>query len=148
MRAVAIAGLLLLAVFGAVVPANAQFGTEPQPLVAFAQRVGLRDVDGFVEAIRSLRRDKRLPSRYVTKDEARSRGWRGGGLCEVSPGHTIGGDAFHNFGGKLPGAPGRSYREADLDGNCRSRGPKRLVFSNDGLIFVTVDHYDSFVPVP
>jgi guanyl-specific ribonuclease Sa len=55
---------------------------------------------------------------------------------------------MRNFGGKLPDAPGRSYYEADLDSDCRSRGPKRLVFSSDGLIFVTTDHYTSFSPVP
>ena len=43
--------------------------------------------------------------------------------CATSwPGHVIGGDVFHNFGGRLPGAPGRVYREADLDATCRSRG--------------------------
>lgn len=148
MRAVAIAGWLLLVVLGAAAPASAQRAPDAQPLAAFAQRLGLRDVDGFVEAVRSLRRDRRLPARYATKDAARERGWRGGGLCAAWPGHAIGGDAFQNFGGKLPGAPGRAYREADLDSDCRGRGPKRLVFSNDGLIFVTVDHYNSFVAVP
>ena len=47
-----------------------------------------------------------------------------------------------------PGAPGQVYREADLDADCRGRGPKRLIFSNDGLIFVTVDHYSTFMQVP
>jgi guanyl-specific ribonuclease Sa len=64
------------------------------------------------------------------------------------PGHVIGGDHFNNFGHQLPGAPGRVYREADLDADCRGRGPKRLIFSNDGLIFVTVDHYNTFTQVP
>lgn len=147
MRAVAIAGWVLLVAFGAG-PVLAQRAPEPQPLAAFAQRVGLRDVDGFVDTVQTLRRTQRPPPRYATKDAARARGWRGGGLCEIWPGHVIGGDAFHNFGGKLPGAPGRVYREADLDAVCRSRGPKRLIFSNDGLIYVTLDHYDSFVAVP
>jgi ribonuclease T1 len=60
----------------------------------------------------------------------------------------IGGDIFRNFGKALPSAPGRVYREADLDTDCRSRGPKRLIFSSDGLIFITVDHYNSFTAVP
>jgi len=64
------------------------------------------------------------------------------------PGHVIGGDAFNNFGGQLPAAPGRGYREADLDPTCRERGAKRLIFSNDGLIFVTTDHYRTFTRVP
>jgi hypothetical protein len=129
-------------------PAHAQFAGDPQPLIAFAQRSGLEDVRGFVDAVQSLRNQNRLPSRYVTKDEAKARGWRGGGLCNVWPGHVIGGDEFHNFGRTLPGGSGRTYREADLDSICRSRGAKRLIYSNDGLIFITIDHYNSFTPVP
>jgi hypothetical protein len=130
------------------VPAHAQFAADPQPLVAFAHRSGLEDGRGFVDAVQNLRNQHRLPSRYVTKDEAKARGWRGGGLCQLWPGHMIGGDQFHNFGKGLPDAPGRSYREADLDSTCRSRGAKRLIYSSDGLIFITTDHYNSFTPVP
>lgn len=147
MRAIAIIGWVVLVICAATSVA-AQRAPEPQALAAFAERLGLRDVAGFVETVRSLREARRLPAQYVTKDMARARGWRGGGLCEVWPGHAIGGDVFNNFGGNLPGAPARTYREADLDATCRSRGPKRLVFSNDGLIFVTTDHYNSFTPVP
>ncbi len=126
----------------------AQFAGDAPAAAAFAERMGLRDVTGFVETAQSLRNSGRLPPRYATKDEAHAHGWRGGGLCGVWPGHVIGGDRFNNFGHQLPGAPGRVYREADLDADCRGRGPKRLIFSNDGLIFVTVDHYNSFTQVP
>jgi ribonuclease T1 len=148
MRAVAVLGWLVLVLWGGEAPAVAQRSAEPQNLGAFAQRIGLRDVEGFVDTVQSVRRTQRLPSRYVTKDAARARGWRGGGLCDVWPGQVIGGDTMRNFGGKLPDMPGRVFREADLDGDCRSRGPRRLVFSNDGLIYVTLDHYNSFMPVP
>jgi hypothetical protein len=148
MRAIAIVGWFLLAVAGAAVPVAAQRSGAPQTLPAFAQSVGLREVDAFVETVQSVRAANRLPSRYVTKGEARAHGWRGGGLCALWPGHEIGGDVMRNFGGALPDAPGRIYREADLDGDCRSRGARRLVFSNDGRIYVTLDHYTSFVPVP
>ncbi|HEY4471193.1 MAG TPA: ribonuclease domain-containing protein [Stellaceae bacterium] len=126
----------------------AQLAGDASAVAAFAERAGLRDVTGFVETVQSLRDSGRLPPRYATKDEARAQGWRGGGLCAVWPGHVIGGDRFNNFGRQLPGAPGRVYREADLDADCRGRGPKRLIFSNDGLIFVTVDHYSTFMQVP
>ena len=148
MRAVAIVGWLLVGLLVAAGPSAAQRSADPQTLPAFAQSVGLREVDAFVETVQSLRATNRLPSRYVTKDEARAHGWRGGGLCAVWPGHAIGGDGFHNFGSALPAAPGRIYREADLDGDCRSRGAKRLIFSSDGRIYVTVDHYSTFVLVP
>jgi ribonuclease T1 len=126
----------------------AQLAGDIPAVVAFAERIGLRDVTGFVDTVQSLRNSGRLPPRYATKDEARAYGWHGGGLCGVWPGHVIGGDRFNNFGHQLPGAPGRVYREADLDADCRGRGPKRLIFSNDGRIFVTVDHYSTFMQVP
>ena len=148
MRAVAIVGWLLLGLLVAAGPSDAQRSADAQSLPAFAQSVGLREVDAFVETVQSIRATNRLPSRYVTKDEARAHGWRGGGLCSVWPGHVIGGDVFNNFGRQLPGGPGRVYHEADLNTGCGQRGAKRLIYSNDGPIFVTVDHYNNFVAVP
>jgi len=149
MRAMLFIGRFLLALLVVAPAAEAQLAAaDPKPLAAFAEKSGLRDVAGFVETVQSLRAGGKLPPRYATKDEAAAHGWHGGGLCAVWPGHVIGGDVFRNFGKALPGAPGRIYREADLDADCRSRGPKRLIFSSDGLIFVTLDHYNSFTPVP
>ena len=148
MRAIGVAAWFVVVLAGAATPVGAQRSADPQTLPAFAQSLGLREVDAFVETVQSLRTANRLPPRYVTKGEARAHGWRGGGLCTLWPGHVIGGDVMRNFGGAIPDAPGRIYREADLDSDCRGRGPKRLVFSNDGRIYVTVDHYNNFVPVP
>ena len=138
--------MLVVLVWGG--PCFAQLSADPQALAAFAEQVGLRDVPAFVETVRTLRDTGHLSPRYVTKDEARARGWRGGGLCSVWPGHVIGGDVFNNFGRQLPGGPGRVYHEADLDTGCGQRGAKRLIYSNDGAIFVTVDHYNTFTQVP
>lgn len=86
-----------------------------------------------------------LPSNYVTKKTARNAGWSGGPLDNYFPGCSIGGDVFRNMEGLLPKAPGRTYRECDIDTvGKRSRGGKRIVYSNDGLIYYTGDHYDSF----
>ena len=148
MPGIAGAGRLLLALWIVVAPATAPHAAEAPTLSAFAAEIGLRDVGAFVDAVERVRRTGRLPPRYVSKREAKAHGWRGGGLCEAWPGHAIGGDVFHNFGGRLPAAPGRIYREADLDETCASRGPKRLIFANDGLLYVTVDHYNSFARVP
>jgi ribonuclease T1 len=148
MRALAIAAWFVVVLVGAATPSDAQRSADTQSLPAFARSLGLREIDAFVEAVQSIRTANRLPPRYVTKDAAKAHGWRGGGLCTAWPGHVIGGDGFHNFGAKLSAGPGRTYREADLDSDCRSRGPKRLVFSNDGRLYVTVDHYNTFVPVP
>jgi hypothetical protein len=136
--------LALLLVGG---PLHAQQRADPPALAEFASRVGLRDVTGFVETVRGLRETGHLPERYVTKQAAQAHGWHGGGLCTAWPDHVIGGDPFRNFGGGLPDG-GRVYHEADLDSSCAQRGPKRLVFSNDGAIYVTVDHYTHFLPVP
>ena len=137
--------LLVLLVVGA--PCFAQLSGDAQGLGAFAERAGLRDVKGFVETVQILRDTGHLPPRYVTKDEARARGWRGGGLCDAWPGHVIGGDTFGNFGRQLPNGR-RVYHEADLDTGCGPRGAKRLIYSNDGAIYVTVDHYNTFTQVP
>jgi hypothetical protein len=139
MRRLALAALCVL-VIG--LPAAAD------DLTAAAHSLGLRDPAGFAAIVDSLRNTGHLPARYVEKQVARAHGWHGGGLCTAWPGHAIGGDVFHDFAARLPAAPGRVWHEVDLDESCGSRGPKRLVFSNDGLIYVTTDHYNSFVAVP
>lgn len=87
----------------------------------------------------------RLPGNYITKSEARALGWEGGSLQPYAPDKCIGGDRFGNYEGLLPDAPGRTYTECDIATLGKSsRGSKRIVFSNDGLIYYTDDHYDSF----
>lgn len=84
-----------------------------------------------------------LPDNFMTKDEARDLGWEGGGLEDYAPGMCIGGDRFGNYEGLLP--EDRDYTECDIDTLGKdSRGAKRIVFSDDGLIYYTGDHYESF----
>ena len=86
-----------------------------------------------------------LPGNFVTKSEARKLGWEGGSVEDYAPGYAIGGDVFGNREGLLPEAPGRIYYECDIDTlGASSRGANRIVFSNDGLIYLTRDHYESF----
>lgn len=86
-----------------------------------------------------------LPDNFLTKDEARDLGWEGGSVENYAPGYAIGGDRFGNREGLLPEAEGRVYYECDIDTDgASSRGAKRIVFSNDGLIYYTEDHYESF----
>ena len=86
-----------------------------------------------------------LPDNFLTKKEAEKLGWPGGSLEPYAPGMCIGGSSFGNFEGLLPEADGRSYQECDIDTlGADSRGAKRLVYSNDGLIYYTDDHYESF----
>lgn len=87
-----------------------------------------------------------LPDNYVTKREAENAGWSGGDVeRHTGEGTAIGGNRFGNYEGNLPEAEGRIYTECDIDtvGNS-SRGAKRIVFSNDGLIYYTEDHYETF----
>ena len=86
-----------------------------------------------------------LPENYITKQEAEELGWEGGSLEPYAPGKCIGGNRFGNYEGLLPEKEGRTYQECDIDTlGAGSRGAKRIVFSNDGLIYYTQDHYQSF----
>ena len=86
-----------------------------------------------------------LPPNFITKKEAEAAGWSGGPLDRVLPGMCIGGSYFGNYEGQLPKAKGRKWTECDINTlGAKSRGAERIVFSNDGLIYYTPDHYESF----
>ena len=86
-----------------------------------------------------------LPGNYITKAEAEKAGWRGGSVEKYCSGKCIGGGRFGNYEGLLPDAEGRVWTECDINTlGAASRGAERIVFSNDGLIYYTPDHYDSF----
>lgn len=86
-----------------------------------------------------------LPSNFITKKEAEKLGWSGGSLEPYAPGKCIGGSRFGNYEGILPEKKGRTYTECDVDTlGASKRGAKRIVFSNDGLIYYTGDHYETF----
>ncbi|MBE7003790.1 MAG: ribonuclease [Ruminococcaceae bacterium] len=86
-----------------------------------------------------------LPGNFITKKEAEALGWPGGSLEPYAPGKCIGGDRFGNYEGQLPTAKGRRWNECDVDTlGAKSRGAKRIVYSNDGLIYYTEDHYQTF----
>jgi ribonuclease T1 len=106
----------------------------------------------LVELLRHLNRtgNRQLPLKFVTKQEAKTAGWRPGQNLWSVPelrGKSLGGDRFGNYERKLPDGK-RKWREADLDYRGGHRGPKRLIFSTNGLRVVTVDHYQTFKEVP
>jgi hypothetical protein len=83
-----------------------------------------------------------LPSNFITKNQARKLGWEGGSVQKFQDGAAIGGDKFGNREGILPSG---DYTECDLNTlGASRRGPERLIFSNDGLIYYTPDHYETF----
>lgn len=87
-----------------------------------------------------------LPSNYISKEEAEKLGWVAskGNLWKVAPGKSIGGSKFGNYEKLLPTAKGRKYTECDIDYDGGKRNAKRIVFSNDGLVYYTEDHYETF----
>lgn len=88
----------------------------------------------------------KLPKNFISKKEAEEQGFRfgEGDFGEVFPGMSVGGSRFGNYDGKLPDKSGRRYYECDIDYTSGRRNAKRLVYSNDGLIFYTEDHYKTF----
>lgn len=83
-----------------------------------------------------------LPQNYITKEEAQELGWSGGSVERYVPRGAIGGDKFGNREGALPDG---TYYECDIDTiGANSRGAKRLVYSDDGRIYYTEDHYQTF----
>lgn len=90
---------------------------------------------------------QKLPKNYVTKSEAKKMGWVAseGNLQDVCKGCSIGGDSFANREGKLPKESGRKYYECDIDYEGGTRNGKRIIYSNDGLIYYTEDHYKTFI---
>ena len=89
---------------------------------------------------------KVLPDNYINKTEAQKLGWDNskGNLWKVTNQKSIGGDGFANREGLLPKANGRKYYECDINYKGGYRGAERVIYSNDGLIFYTNDHYETF----
>lgn len=87
-----------------------------------------------------------LPSNFISKTKAKNAGWvaEKGNLHIVCPGKSIGGSFYGNYEGLLPDAKGRQWTECDINYKKGSRGAERIVFSNDGLIFYSPDHYETF----
>lgn len=89
----------------------------------------------------------KLPGNFISRKEAIKLGWdsKKGNLWDVTDKMSIGGDKFGNREGKLPISEGRQYYECDINYEGGYRGPERIVYSNDGLVYYTGDHYESFI---
>ena len=87
-----------------------------------------------------------LPDNFLTKNEARQLGWDSSQnyVSDVAPGYSIGGDKFGNYEGLLPDASGRKWYEADANYTAGPRGAERILYSSDGLVYYTNDHYQTF----
>lgn len=91
-----------------------------------------------------VKQNHRLPDYYITKNEARKLGWNPskGNLCDVLPGRAIGGDQFSNREKRLPA--NEKYYEADVNYRCGNRNADRIIFTQDGDVYLTKNHYKSF----
>lgn len=103
----------------------------------------------FEDVAAYLRKHGTLPDKFITKKDAEALGWVAskGNLHEVAPNMSIGGDKFGNREGLLPKAGGRIWYEADINYSGGRRNADRILFSNDGLIYKTTDHYASFTDI-
>ena len=132
--------VLSLGMFTACAPTDSASSGDSQPAIAEDGSYTSKD-----EVALYIHTYGHLPENYITKDEAYDLGWKSEGtLDEVAPGKSIGGDYFGNYEGVLPDEPGREYHECDIDYESGNRNGKRIVYSNDGNIYYTEDHYNSF----
>ena len=144
--------VIVILLFGYTSPlfcAQACEGTVKKLNAALDPRI---DEQELVLILRALNEsdNKKLPPQFVTKSQARKLGWKPGKdlwAAEKLKRKSIGGDVFGNREGRLPDGK-RIWHEADLDYKGGRRGAKRIVYSNDGLRRITVDHYQTFKEVP
>lgn len=123
--------------------------SAPDAQAAAGENESIEQLTQQDRVVNYVRRHQRLPDYYITKKQARRAGWdaRAGNLCEVLPGHAIGGDRFANREKQLPERAKRIWREADINYRCGRRDADRLLYSNDGLIYITRDHYRNLTRV-
>lgn len=132
--------VLSLGMFTACAPTDSASSGDSQPAITEDGSYTSKD-----EVALYIHTYCHLPENYITKDEAYDLGWKSEGtLDEVAPGMSIGGDYYGNYEGVLPDEPGREYHECDIDYEAGNRNGKRIVYSNDGNIYYTEDHYNSF----
>ncbi len=108
-----------------------------------------KPLTSFAGVAAYLREYGKLPPNFLTKNEAKQLGWdaQKRNLHKVAPDMSIGGDRFGNYEGLLPKAKGRTWYEADINYSSGARGADRILYSNDGLIYMTTDHYKTFTDI-
>ena len=128
-------------------PTDVLHGEEIQQDSPESSEIEVREEESYSskeEGAAYLNEYGQLPDNFITKKEAAALGWdsKKGNLWEVAPGKSIGGDHFGNYEGILPSE--KNYKECDIDYSGGRRGAKRIVFSEDGCIYYTEDHYETF----
>lgn len=147
-----VAAALLGCLTTAFAASKKQGAAKTETLVVYAADYPVEEDDWYStmeEVAVYLTLYEKLPGNFISKYDAEDLGWdnRKGNLDKVAPGCSIGGNRFGNYEGLLPEAKGRKYTECDINYDGGYRNGERIVFSNDGLIFYTSDHYQTFTPV-
>lgn len=147
-----VAAALLGCLTTAFAASKKQSAAKTETLVVYAADYPVEE-DGWYSTMEEvavyLTLYEKLPGNFISKYDAENLGWdnRKGNLDKVAHGCSIGGNRFGNYEGLLPEAKGRKYTECDINYDGGYRNGERIVFSNDGLIFYTSDHYQTFTPV-
>lgn len=147
-----VAAALLGCLTTAFAASKKQSAAKTETLVVYAADYPVEE-DGWYSTMEEvavyLTLYEKLPGNFISKYDAENLGWdnRKGNLDKVAPGCSIGGNRFGNYEGLLPEAKGRKYTECNINYDGGYRNGERIVFSNDGLIFYTSDHYQTFTPV-
>lgn len=147
-----VAAALLGCLTTAFAASKKQSAAKTETLVVYAADYPVEE-DGWYSTMEEvavyLTLYEKLPGNFISKYDAENLGWdnRKGNLDKVALGCSIGGNRFGNYEGLLPEAKGRKYTECDINYDGGYRNGERIVFSNDGLIFYTSDHYQTFTPV-
>lgn len=115
-----------------------------KPYDSGGSETNIKELTDAETVIAFVKAHQKLPAYYITKSEAKNQGWIAskGNLCDVLPGKAIGGDKFSNREKQLP--KGEQYYEADINYNCGNRGADRIVFTKNGKVWLTKNHYKSF----
>ena len=144
-KLIAISFIVIIAIIGSLIGGNENIVVENSENVVISI-VEDGNYTGVEEVAEYIHIYGKLPGNYITKNEAREMGWESdkGNLWEVAEFKSIGGDWFGNREGLLPKAENRKWNECDINYSGGFRGAERIVFSNDGLIYYTEDHYESF----
>lgn len=118
-------------------------------IVLLCIEVGTATIDGLNGADYYIANYGFLPENYLSKNEALTLGWKNykGNLRDVTSNGTIGGNVYKNRNKNLPEAAGRTWYEADINYTGGYRNTHRILYSNDGLMFATYDHYKTFYEI-
>lgn len=123
---------------------NCRCAIEPMQTI----KAGTATINGIDGADWTLKYEGTLPDYYVTEEEALKNGWRRGRWpSNFIPNKMIAENVYQNHNRHLPHIQGRTWYKADINYKTGRRNRQRIVWSNDGLVFVTYDHYETFYEI-